>query len=280
MKFIKTYESFKSSKKGNSINEEFIGSLLKNLIPDWARNLTVKNKKGIDKALVEYKKEYEQLSKNLSDILSSNVKDIDKKRLKSIQDALVKKRNLVSKKLESKLNELTKDNEKSKNYADFKRNTIELELINSELEQYGKMDLEETEYVKNLKENSKKSEELKNEKEKELKKELADKERVEKSTEIKSNDDITPGDILLYRNSDDDMCVIRITDDGSIQRISNIVSKKRYEAEISKPEDKRNTIGLFKKEDGGSTFDNPHKGEFDRLKRISKSAQEKFKEES
>jgi hypothetical protein len=278
MKFIKTYESFKYSKKEKPLNEEFIGSLLKNLIPDWARNLTVKNKKGIDKALVEYKKEYEQLSKNLSDILSSNVKDIDKKRLKSIQDALVKKRNLVSKKLENKLKELTKDNEKSKNYADFKRNTIELELINSELEQYGKMDLEETEYVKNLKENSKKSEELKKEKEKELKKELADKERVEKSIEIKSNDDITPGDILLYKNSDDGMCVVRITDDGSIQRISNIVSKKRYEDEISKPEDKRNTIGLFKKEDG-STFDNPHKGEFDRLKRISKSAQEKFKKE-
>ncbi len=279
MKFIKTYESFKYSKEEKPLNEEFIGSLLKNLIPDWARNLTVKNKKGIDKALVEYKKEYEQLSKNLSDILSSNVKDIDKKRLKSIQDALVKKRNLVSKKLESKLNELTKDNEKSKNYADFKRNTIELELINSELEQYSKMDLEETEYVKNLKENSKKSEELKKEKEKELKKELADKERVEKSIEIKSNDDITPGDILLYKNSDDGMCVVRITDDGSIQRISNIVSKKRYEGEISKPEDKRNTIGLFKKEDG-STFDNPHNGEFDRLKRISKSAQEKFKKES
>ncbi len=274
MKFIKSYESFKEQNK-EALNEEFIGGLLKRLIPDWVKNITIKNKKRIDRSFEEYKKEYENISKDLLSILDSK-DEIDKDKLSKVQSSLNKKKDLIAKKLNNKLKELTGDNEKSKTYADFKRNLIDLEMINSELEQYKQVDIE-SDYVEDLKRSSKEKEKNKKEKEEQLRKETASDARKEESKEIKSNDDLTPGDILIYRNSNDGRLIVKITDDGKIQRISNEVGNDEFSNEEGKADDKKDILSLFNKEEKtGEPFPDPHKGEFERLKRVSKKAKEKF----
>jgi hypothetical protein len=275
MKFIKSYESFKSKNKGG-LNEEFIGGLLKSIIPDWVKNITVKNKRAIDRAFKEYKEEYEDISKDLSALLDSK-DEIDKNKLMKIENALINKKQLIGKKLDNKLKELTKDNQKSKTYSSFKRNSLDLELINAELEQYRAADIE-SEYVDDLIKNTEEAEKKKKVAQQELKKAAAKESRQQSDEKIESLNDLTPGDILMYRNSNGDISIVKITDDGQIQRLSNTVSKEDFEKESQKADDKKEILKLFNKEETpGEPFKNPHKNEFNRLSRISKTAQEKFK---
>ena len=272
MKYIRTYESFRNTEIDSSdelTNEEFLG--LGKLIPDWLKNIRVKNSGKIDKALKEYKEGYEKSNKDLSSLLDSK-DDIDEDRLKDIQSALLKKRNLLSKKLDNTLEKLTKDNEKSKNYANVKRNTIEIELIDSELESYQQMGLEESEYVKKLKENSDTAKEQKAESEKELK--SAKKAKENSKTKIESEEDALVGDILLYTNNDEDKFIAKVTEEGKLIRISNVVDKKTFDDEKNKPEDEQKVMSLFNKVD--DEFDPFSPNKWENLERISKKAQEKF----
>lgn len=271
MKFIKTYESFKSEK----INEEFIGNFLKGLIPDWMKNINVKNKRKIDKAIEEYKDSYEETSKKISGALSSK-DEINKNNLTKIQGSLEKKRKLILDKLNNTLSELTKDNKKSKSYANFKRNAVELELVNSELEEYEKMGID-NEYSDFLKEKAKKAENLKKQEQENLKKAKAEENKSQSSKKIESSSDITPDDILIYRNSDNDRFVVKVTEDGQLQRISNIVKGKEFTEESEKADDKKDVLALFNRtKDDTPIFKAPHNDEWDRLSRISKRARSKF----
>lgn len=272
MKYIKTYESFKSNE---TVNEEFIGNFLKGLVPNWLKNINVKNSGKIDKAFKDYEEKYKQASKDLSAVLDSKG-EVDKDRLSKIQSALVKKRDIITKELNREISVLTKDNEKSKNYANFKRNAIDMELIEFELEQYQKSGLEDNEYIETLKKNSLNAKEKKEKAENQLKRETAKTEQ-EKVAEEVTKDNLTPGEILLYRNSKDERCIVKVTDNGELQRISKNISKGLYSKEDNKPDDQKDLIGLFEKEEGGSPFKGPHNDEYDRLNRISKEAQEKFK---
>jgi hypothetical protein len=266
MNYVRNFESFKNSKK-ESLNEEFIGGLLKNIMPDWLKNINVKNKRSIDKSLEQYRKDYESANKELSSILDSK-DDIDKDKLKNIQSALLKKRELIKQKLDNSLRELTKDNEKSKNYSIIKRNSIEIALIDSELKSYQDMGLEKTEYVEKLKENSNKAKLEKEDNEKKLKSI-----KSEPKGEIKSQSDVLVGDILLYTNKDGNKSIVKVLEDGKLKRVSVVVNKEDYNSELKKAEDQRNTIGLFKEEEGGDSF-SPI--EWSNLERISKESEKKF----
>lgn len=271
MKYIKTYESFKSNE---TVNEEFIGNFLKVLVPNWLKNINVKNKRSIDKAFKEYEEGYKKASKDLSAVLDSKG-EVDKDRLSKIQSALVKKRDILTKELNRQISVLTKDNEKSKNYANFKKNAIDMNLIEFELEQYQESGLEDNEYIEKLKKNSLDAKKKKEDAENKLKRETAKTEQ-EKVSNVVTKDNLTPGEILLYRNSKDERCIVKVTDNGELQRISKNISKNDYNKEMKKPEDQRNLIDRFEKEKG-NPFDKPHNDEYDRLSRISKQAQEKFK---
>jgi uncharacterized protein YciU (UPF0263 family) len=271
MRYIRTYESF--NKKGVKMNEEFIGNFLKGLVPDWLKNINVKNKKSIDKALEDYKIKYEQATKDLSAIIDSKG-EIDKERLKKVQLALEKKRDLLTKDLNTKMSSLTKDSEKSRDYANLKRNAIELKIVESELEQYQKAGLEENEYTEALKKNSLEVKKKKEEAEKKLKRDSAKEVKKETSRKV-TKENLTPGEILLYKNKNDERSIVKITDDGNIQRISTTLTKDEYEEEMKKPEDQKNLVGLFKKEEG-TPFLKPHNDEYERLVRISKGAQDSF----
>ena len=271
MKYIKTYESF--NREGN-LNEEFIGSFLKGLVPNWLKNINVKNSGKIDKAFKNYEEKYKEASKDLSAVLDSKGQ-VDKNRLSKIQSALVKKRDLLTKELNREISVLTKDNEKSKNYANFKRNAIDMKLIDFELEQYKDVGLEDNEYIETLKKNSLKAKKKKEEAENKLKRETAKTEQEESAKKV-TKDNLTPGEILLYKNSKDERSIVKVTDDGKLQRISNTISDGDYNEQMKKPEDQRDLIGLFKNEEG-DPFSKPHNDEYDRLSRISKEAQEKFK---
>lgn len=273
MKYIRTYESFKYSNT-QKVNEEFIGNILKGLVPNWLKNINVKNSGKIDKSFKNYEEKYKEVSKDLSAVLDSK-DQVDKNRLSKIQSALVKKRDLLTKELNREISVLTKDNEKSKNYANFKRNAIDMKLIDFELDQYRDVGLEDNEYIEKLKNNSLEAKKKKEEAENQLKKSSA-KDEQEKSAEEITKDNLTPGEILQYRNSKDERSIVKITDDGSIQRISDTITKDKYDEEMKKPEDQKNLISLFKKEEG-EPFSTPHDEEYDRLTRISKKAQDKFR---
>lgn len=279
MKWIKTFESHRNSEK---VNEEFIGNFLKGLVPNWLKNINIKNSGKIDKAFSEYEEKYKQASKDLSAILDSKG-EIDRNKLDKIQSALVAKRNLLTKELNRKLSLLTKDNEKSKNYADYKRNAIDMKLIDFELDQYQQSGIEENEYIKTLKNNTTESKKKKEEAEKQLKRDTAKELKKETSKEVTA-DNLTPGEVLLYRNKKNERSIVKILDDLTIQRISTTINKKDYDEEIKKPEDQRNLVGLFKKEDPetgdevkGTPFEKPHDDDYGRLTRISAEAQNKFK---
>lgn len=236
MKWVKSYESFKS----DSVNEEFIGSLLKKLVPDWVKNLSIKNKKEIDVVISKYKDEYAKTSKELTDVLDAKGdKTLDKEKLKKVEELLKKKRTMLDQNLDNQLKELVKDDEKSKSYASLSKNSVKTQLIEEELKQYKESGVEESEFVKDLKVNMEESKKRKEENEKKLKES-----EKEKTSQI-SEESVKPGELYIYKNSKGEYRVVRITDDKKLKIVSNKVTSGKFGKEMKKSEDERKISSLF-----------------------------------
>jgi hypothetical protein len=153
MKYIKTYESFKSSNKVEKVNEEFIGKLfqgLKNKLSLGFSKMFGSSSK-VEKIMEEYKKEIisaqekKKLSlKSLGDyfkaVKDGGEKDAAKiKELKGNIDTADKNYQeqvkLIKQKFDLKFNEIVKEekNDKIKNFIQLKKIEMQQELLQEEM---------------------------------------------------------------------------------------------------------------------------------------------------
>ena len=226
MKHLNNYKSFLESKK---INEEFIGNLLSNLLPSWLKDFNVKNKRRIDKSISTYKSDYEEVNKKLSEIFDNeDDKDLNKERISKIKITLDKKKEALDEKLKSELNRLTKGNQKSREYANFKRTTVKLDLINSEIEQYEGLDKDiDNDYIENLKKNSKNLSKERKESENKIKKYI-------NSESIEINlDNIKEGDFFLYQQQSGKKIIVKVVNEDNVKkliRVSDEVDNKDFQS--------------------------------------------------
>jgi hypothetical protein len=151
MRYVRTFESFKNSKK-ESINEEFIGGLFKNLKNKLSLGFSKQfgNAKKADGVIEEYKKEimvaqakkkealkaYGQYVKSVKDggekddnqikTLMKNIETADKNYDQQIE--------LIKKKFDIKFKEIVDEekNPKIQNYINLKKIEMQQELLNSE----------------------------------------------------------------------------------------------------------------------------------------------------
>lgn len=157
MRYIKTFESYKSSRKEDSINEEFIGKLLGGLLGGLKKKLSLGfskmfgNSGKADKVIEDYKKErlaienektaaLRVLAEFIKEQKSGAQKDDAKKKeledtLKKQQDLYAKKLDLAKQKFDLKLKDVIEGekNEKIKNYINLKKIELEQEFLSNEL---------------------------------------------------------------------------------------------------------------------------------------------------
>jgi len=153
MKFIKTYESFKNSKK-ESLNEEFIGGLFKGLKNKMSLGFSKMfgSASKVDKLMEEYKKEITSVQekkklslKALGDYFKA-VKDggeKDQSKIKELKGNIdVADKNyqeqvkLIKQKFDIKFNEVVKEekNDKIKSFIQLKKLEMQQELLQNEME--------------------------------------------------------------------------------------------------------------------------------------------------
>jgi hypothetical protein len=220
MKHIRSYNSFKENKnKKNTINEEFIGGLLKKLGNKISMGFSKKfgSASKVDKMMEEYKNEvmgawvkkknaliaYGKAEKTKKDGGEKSDDDIKQlvDNLKEVSENYKKAKELIKKKFDIKFNEIIKDekNEKIKNYLNIKKIEMEQELLQMEsnalLQDSGltEDDIKDIpamkEILKGIAERSQKSEEMKAAEGKAIESEGGDSEEEAKFDFVKAKTD-------------------------------------------------------------------------------------------
>lgn len=151
MKYVRTFESFKNSKK-ELINEEFIGGLFKNLKNKLSLGFSKMfgSASKVEKLMEEYKKEVMtawtkkkdallavgKFQKAIKDGGEENKEEYTKlmQNLKTVGDNYQKQKDLIKKKFDIKFEEIIKEekNEKIKNFINLKKIEMEQDLLQQE----------------------------------------------------------------------------------------------------------------------------------------------------
>lgn len=151
MRYVRTFESFKNSKK-ESINEEFIGGLFKNLKNKLSLGFSKMfgSASKVEKLMEEYKKEVMtawtkkkdallavgKFQKAIKDGGEENKEEYVKlvQNLKTISDNYQKEKELIKKKFDIRFSEIIKEekNEKIKNFINLKKIEMEQDLLQQE----------------------------------------------------------------------------------------------------------------------------------------------------
>jgi hypothetical protein len=151
MKYIRTFESFKNLKK-DSLNEEFIGGLLKGIKNKLSLGFSKMfgSASKVEKIMEEYKKEVMtawtkkkdallaigKFQKAIKDGGEENKEEYTKltANLKTVSDNYQKEKDLIKKKFDIRFNEIIKEekNEKIKNFINLKKIEMEQELLQQE----------------------------------------------------------------------------------------------------------------------------------------------------
>lgn len=144
MKEQRLYTSINEFKRSlqeqEPVNELFSG--LKDKIKNSFSKMIGGNVSKIDKAINTYKEEYEKLSGERASVLqeleNEDSEEVVKNRLIKIDNALDKKKQLITDKLENSLKNIIK-NDRERTYANLQKNSVSLELIEKEIEMLSKL---------------------------------------------------------------------------------------------------------------------------------------------
>lgn len=188
---INEFKRSLQEKEQEPVNELFSG--LKDKIKNSFSKMIGGNVSKIDKAINIYKDEYEKLSEERASVLqeleNEDSEEIVKNRLIKLDNALDKKKQLITDKLENSLKGVIK-NDREQTYANIQKNSVSLELIEKEIEMLSKLKVKT--------DLSKKLDKLKKDTQKKIKSDNTKLKELKNKKENSNDSELTVGSKIKY----------------------------------------------------------------------------------